>query len=90
MKKYYKSCFIVEVAIVENIVTLTDSSHNRYFMNIKDNNKITDFKNWFKNVFAKGIAQTLTIFEYELIDLSQCETEIHIIKFLNKTDTEIV
>ena len=90
MKKYYKSCFIVDVAIEEGTVILTDSSKNRYFMDIKVTEKVVNFKDWFRHVFIKGIAQTLTIFEYTSIDISECETEIHIVKFLNKTDEELL
>lgn len=85
----FKSCFIVDVSISEKDIILTDSSRCTYRI-LKDNKQLlNEFKLWFKNVFSKGIAQTLTVFQYECIDISECEVEMRVVKFLAK-DKELI
>lgn len=84
----FKSCYIVNVSINEKEILLSDSCNHTYHINKQNNELLNEFKIWFKQIFSKGIAQTLTIFQYEIIDISECECEIHIVKFLLKTDSK--
>lgn len=81
--KKFRSCFIVDVSIEHDKVILTDSSRIRYIVNIANAELKSDFTIWFNTIFQKGIAQTLTIFAYEEKEISECDIELHIIKFLN-------
>ncbi len=90
MKTMYHSCYICDVKVdyTNKLATLMDSSHNQYFIELSDKKNIEEFENWFKNIFSKGVAQTLTIFQYTTKDVSECETEMYIIKFLNLSNTQ--
>ena len=74
MNRKFRSCFIVDVNFKDDIIVLSDNARNKFYVNLNNANLVTQFKTWFKEVFKKGIAQTLTIFEYELVDVSECET----------------
>jgi hypothetical protein len=79
----YRSCYIVDIIIKNDNIQLSDSVGRNY---IVANSEIAleSYKKWFNNVFLKGIAQTLTIFEYIIVDISECEMELHITKFLTE------
>lgn len=85
MKNSYHSCYICDVKVddTSKVAILTDSSQKQYHVDLNDNTLLSDFNCWFKTVFCKGIAQTLTVFQYVLKDISECETEVYISKFLN-------
>lgn len=83
---YFRSCFIVDVAIESKEIVLTDSSQNRYYISKEDSNVVSQFKKWFNNVFTKGIAQTLTVLQYEPFDISECETKLYVQKFCMKNE----
>ena len=74
MNRKFRSCFIVDVNFKGDIIVLSDNARNKFYVNLNNANLVTQFKTWFKEIFTKGIAQTLTIFEYELVDVSECET----------------
>lgn len=81
MARNYRSCFITDVKIDKNIV-LTDSQRNRYVISFTTNDMpVSEFKAWLTG-FLRGVAQTLTVFQYE--DRGEdMDTELHIVKFLN-------
>lgn len=83
--QYFKSCYIIEVIVDKNYITLIDTTQTRYYINTNNKNILSQFKSWFNEIFLKGISQTLTIFQYELADVSECETKMLIVKFLRKT-----
>jgi len=89
MKKHYRSCFIVDVSIDydANLAVLTDSVKNRFNVDLNDENIRKNFNDWFESVFCKGIAHTLTIFEYATKSISECEDEIYVLKFKNTKNT---
>ena len=87
MNRMSRSCFIVDVNFKNDYVILSDNARNKFYVNLKNANLVAQFKTWFKEVFTKGVAQTLTIFEYELVDISDCETHTIIKNFvLDKID----
>lgn len=87
MNRMFRSCFIVDVNFKNDYVILSDNARNKLYVNLKNANLVAQFKTWFKEVFTKGVAQTLTIFEYELVDISECETHTIIKNFvLDKID----
>ena len=87
MNRKFRSCFIVDVNFKDDYVILTDNARNKFYVSLKNANLVAQFKTWFKEIFTKGIAQTLTIFEYELVDVSECETKTVVKNFvLDKMD----
>lgn len=86
INQFFKSCFIVDVAITDNDIVLSDSSHNKYYISRANTEVVKQFKLWFANIFCKGIAQTLTIFQYEPQDISECEVKINIVNFITKNN----
>lgn len=85
MKKQYRSCFVGDVSIDydTNLAVLTDSARNRFNVDLSDENIRKNFNDWFNSVFCKGIAHTLTIFEYITKPISECEDEIYVLNFKN-------
>lgn len=81
----YHSCYICDVKIdnEKKLAVLTDSSQRQYYVELSDNTYVESFKTWFNCIFCKGIAQTLTVFQYITKDISECESETYIIKFMN-------
>ena len=82
MKKYV-SRFIIDVIETQHEIVLRDSSGGEYHIN-RNNSKIMEkYKYWFETVFSKGIPHTLTILSVISVDISECETELHISDFVN-------
>ena len=80
----FKSCFVVEVHRDKesNVARIIDSAHAIYVVDLKNEKLLEKFKLWFKNVFKAGIAQTLTIVQYESVALSECDIELQITDFI--------
>lgn len=85
MKKRYASRYITDVAITDENIELKDSSGFSYYIPKTCRQVVAEFEQWFTNVFIVGKAQTLTVFEYETVDISECEVEMHIVKFVTKS-----
>ena len=83
---HFRSCFIIDVEVSKEHIILSDSIHNRYIIDAKNDEVMNQFKTWFKEVFSKAVSQTLTVFQYEVVDVSECETEMQIVKFLNRSE----
>lgn len=81
--KSYHSCFLVDVKISPGFVILEDTGKNIYYVDRADQNAFMSFKEWFKQVFIKGIAQTISIFEYETRPIEEGLSGAFIKKFLN-------
>lgn len=81
--KKFRSCFVTDVQVMQGKAVLADSAGRQYVVSLEDESLKAQFASWFKAVFCKGVAQTLTIFSYETADISECETELHITKFMN-------
>lgn len=79
----FRSCFVTDVQVMQGRAVLSDSAGRQYFVDLEDDSLKKQFASWFKQVFCKGVAQTLTIFSYETRDISECETEMHVTKFMN-------
>lgn len=60
----FHSCYIVDVIVAETII-LKDSSKIVFYVDPTEKEIIVQFKQWFKELFLKGIPQTLTVVEYE-------------------------
>lgn len=86
----FRSCFIVDVSLNADDIVISDSTHMSYHIDPKNQTLRKEFTDWFKRVFQAGKAQTLTIFSYEIKDVSECESELHIVKFLNPNETDQV
>lgn len=81
----FASRYIVDVVIDKQDIQLIDSGHNIYHVNADDAECVSQFKQWFGNVFCKGISGTLTLFEYNIIKLDEHESACVITKFLKTT-----
>ena len=87
IKKYYSSRYISDVIISDARIELKDSNGLSYYIdttNANNANVVSEFKNWFENIFAVGKSQTLTVFQYENIEVSECEIEMYIVKFITQ------
>lgn len=82
MKKYV-SRFIVDVIETQHEIILRDSSGGEYHINRIENKIVEKYNHWFETVFSKGISHTLTILSVKSVDISECETELHILDFVN-------
>ena len=80
----FKSCFIIDVSIDKNEIILTDSSSNRYFVDVKSTELMAQFKSWFENVFTKSVSHTVTVFQYEVEYIDECDMKTNIVKFITK------
>lgn len=69
-----KSRYITDVEIADRYIEIIDSQHLPYYID-KTSSAYEDFKNWFKNVFIRGIPQFLTVFEYKTVDVSDSEVK---------------
>ena len=65
-KRCFHSCFAINVDVVGSEAVISDSTRAKWHVDMSDEKVKADFKNWLKNVFLKGVAQTLTVFEYEI------------------------
>ena len=65
-----RSCFVVEVAKEKrdgrDVVVLIDSTHSRYYIDPADIER-TGFDRWIEKKFMAGVAQTVTVFRYEVV-----------------------
>lgn len=84
MNGKYASRYMTDVLISDVVIELKDSSGFSYYISIDNKDVVAEFKVWFKNVFAIGKAQTLTVFQYEKVEVSECEIEMHIVKFITQ------
>lgn len=74
----FHSCFVTDVQASDKGTVITDSTRCRWYVRTDSD----EFKSWLKNVFLKGIAQTLTVFEYVEVGDAP-DVEYHIVKFYN-------
>lgn len=65
-----RSCFVVEVAREKrdgkDAIVLIDSTHGRYYVD-PDAAATTGFDRWMEKKFMAGVAQTVTVFRYEVV-----------------------
>lgn len=66
--KYFASRYIIDVGIEESFICLGDSTKNKFYIDKNDKTVINEFKNWFANIFVKGISGSLTILEYVKVE----------------------
>lgn len=85
---HFRSCFIVNVDFYpsKKEVILTDSMQNQYYIDVTCEEVYSQFKQWFKNVFTKGVSQTLTVLQYSMQDISECEVKLTVDKILMKNE----
>lgn len=88
MKNYHSSYF-VDVTVDEKTKTacLSDSMRSRFFVDLTVQSEYDGLKSWLKNVFVRGIPQTLTVFEYEKRG-EGCDVENYVVRFLNMPQAE--
>lgn len=61
----FHSCFAVDASKAsEAEAVITDSTNRRWHVDLSDPAAKADFKKWLAGVFLRGVAQTLTVFEY--------------------------
>lgn len=84
MSKLFASRYIVDVEMASAYIVLRDSSKSEYFIDVKKENLSMQFKDWFKNVFSKGISQ-LTVIQY-----SNMEKDGEILHIVDKILTTTV
>ena len=80
----FHSCYVIDIVDETQYkrIRLTDSNRLSWFIDSSDEKIGSEFKNWLKNVFFKGIAGALTIFEYE--DHGEApDIENYVVKFIN-------
>ena len=82
MKKRFWSCFVCGVEIDDKFVTLEDTARNQFFIDRANASKETllEFKDWFNNVYMKGIPKTMTIIDYSIGENADGEA----VKLVNK------
>lgn len=85
--KHFASRYITDVSIEEKYVVLKDSSRGTYYIDAENSAAISQFKTWLKDVFAKGISGTLTVFEYSKHE-HDGEMMLVIERFVNVEDNQ--
>lgn len=83
--KCFHSCFVIDVKVSETVAELTDSTKRTWNVDLSNSELTRQFKIWLKFVFCKGIAQTLTVFEYKDLG-SEMDFDMWIQKFCNLPD----
>lgn len=78
----FHSCFVVDVQASEKDIVIVDSTRCRWHVKMDSADAMAEFKVWLKSVFLKGVAQTLTVFEYVEVG-GEPDTEYQIVKFYN-------
>ena len=77
----FRSCFVIDVQTpTKDGAVLLDSTGHRWHVDMSDAALAAGFKAWFKGTFLAGVAQTLTVFEYETRGTPP-ENENWIVKF---------
>lgn len=61
----FHSCFAIDANVTGSEAVITDSTRCRWHVDLGNAEAQAGFKSWLKGVFLKGVAQTLTVFEYE-------------------------
>lgn len=72
--KFFKTCFVTDVVIGEELITLSDPSHNSFVIYKSDLEVLNQFKKWFRDVYSACIPQVLTMLEYAYADKNEYET----------------
>jgi hypothetical protein len=90
--KCYRSCFIVDVKIdnTHNKAILTDSTRNRFIVDLSNDTTKKSFDAWLTHVFLDSKPQTPTVFEYTETEINECEIQINIILFKNVSIHNII
>lgn len=60
----FRSCYVEEVEMNQDGITLVDSHRNRFRVDSKNRETVDQFKTWFQEVFKTGLTQYLTVFQY--------------------------
>lgn len=83
-ERCFHSCFVVDVKCSGSTAKLIDSTKTTWNVDLSDGDLAQQFKKWLESVFLKGVAQTLTVFEYE--DRSaEMDFEFWVKKFCSST-----
>lgn len=82
--KRLNSCFICDVEINDKYIILIDSVKKCFYIDRANCSKDTlnSFESWFKNVFMKAIAQTITIVDYDIIENADNEAMMIVNKLI--------
>ena len=90
--RLFRSCFVIDVKIVASgsakFVTLLDSTNRIWHVDMQNEECAAGFKAWLKDTFLAGVAQTLTVFEYEIRGVSP-DNENWIVKFFSRRPAQI-
>lgn len=81
----YHSCFLTDVKVTKDVIKIEDSYRNPYYIDMHDKEAVASFKTWFHDVFMKAVAQTITIFSYEIKPIEEGMTGAFIKKFLSSS-----
>lgn len=72
--KRFKACFISDVEVHEKHIVISDCHHNEFVIDCADKDAFMSFAEWFKNVYMKGIPQTLSIIDYDIVPKNDNES----------------
>ena len=73
--KMFKTCFITDVIISDNVIRLSDPSHNEFLIFKSDVEIVSQFKDWYQNIFSACIPQQLTFIEYVIEEKNEYESQ---------------
>lgn len=78
----YHSCFLTDIKVMKDIIKIEDSYRNPYYIDMHDKEAVASFKAWFRDVYMHAVAQTITIFSYEIKPIEEGMVGAFIKKFL--------
>lgn len=88
--KRFRSCFISDVQFTCSEARLQDTSGQFWMVDLKDKKLASQFTDWFKTRFLKRTAQELTVFQYETVEVSECELETRIVNFVSCANEQLL
>ena len=73
-EKRFRACYIGDVIIDDEYVHLVDTAQMQYDIDKKNDIAMKSFVAWFKNIYLKGISQTLTVIDYSICSKNENES----------------
>ena len=69
--KRFKAAFVSNVDFYDNRIELIDCNNSTFVVDLRNENVVNQFKSWFETIYKNCIPQTLTLFEYELVNKNE-------------------
>lgn len=73
-EKRFRACYIGDVIIDDEYVHLVDTAQMQYDIDKKNDIAMKSFVAWFKNIYLKGVSQTLTVIDYSICSKNENES----------------